>query len=197
MHERKIWDRYLVAMLGSLCLFTLALATFIKMDRHIMPQGIVRTMILVSPLAALLPFMWAVVRQVRRDEVLHTRKIWFRYIAEMSAAFLLYIAVLVVSIEVGRPMHEGIGRTLLLVSPTLPFLLIVWAVVRQFRRMDEYGRLILLESIAMAFGVTAGWVVTYGFMENAGYPRLSMFSVWMVMMSAWAVIFIARTIAGR
>jgi len=69
MHERKIWDRYLVGILGSLCLFTLALATFIKTDRHIMPQGIVRTMILVSPLAALLPFMWAVVREVRRDRV--------------------------------------------------------------------------------------------------------------------------------
>jgi len=197
MNERKIWDRYLIGILGSLCLFTLALATFIKMDRHIMPQGIVRTMILVSPLAALLPFLWAVVREVRRDEVIHTRKIWFRYLAEMSAAFLLYIAVLVLSIDVGRPMHEGIGRTLLLVSPTLPFLLIVWAVVRQFRRMDEYGRSTSLESIAMAFGVTAGWVVTYGFMENAGYPRLSMFTVWMVMMSAWAVITIVRGMVGR
>src|SRR5271168_3271070 len=191
MHDRKIWDRYLVGILGSLCLFTLALATFIKMDRH-MPEGIVRTMILVSPLAALVPFMWAVVRQVRRDEVLHTRKIWFRYLAEMSAAFLLYALVLTVSIDVGFPMHKGIVRTLVLVSPTLSFLLIVWAVVRQFRRMDEYGRLVMLESIAMAFGVTAGWVVTYGFMENAGYPRLSMFTVWMVMMSAWAVITIVR-----
>jgi hypothetical protein len=196
MHERKIWDRYLVGMLGGLCLFTLALATFIKMDRH-MPEGIVRTMILVSPLAALLPFMWAVVRQVRRDEVLHTRKIWFRYLAEMSAAFLLYAAVLTISLEVGPPMPKGILKTLVLVCPTLAFLLIVWAVVRQFRRMDEYVRLILLENIAMAFGVTAGWVVTYGFMENAGYPRLSMFSVWMVMMSAWAVIAIVRMIAGR
>jgi len=196
MHESKFWDRYLVGILGSLCLFTLALATFVKMDHH-MPEGILRTMILVSPLAALVPFMWAVVRGVRRDEVLHTRKIWFRYLAEMSAAFLLYAVVLTISLEVGPPMPKGILKTLVLVSPTLAFLLIVWAVVRQFRRMDEYGRLISLESIAMAFGVTAGCVVTYGFMENAGYPRLSMFNVWMVMMSAWAVIAIARTIAGR
>jgi high-affinity Fe2+/Pb2+ permease len=105
--------------------------------------------------------------------------------------------VLVVSIDVGRPMHEGIGRTLLLVSPMVPFLLAVWAVVRQFRRLDEYGRLMSLESIAMAFGVTAGWVVTYGFMENVGYPRLSMFSVWMVMMSAWVISATVRCLAGR
>jgi hypothetical protein len=196
MNEHKNWDRYLVGILGSLCLFTLALATFIKMDSH-MPQGVVRTMILVSPLAALLPFMWAVVRGVRRDDVIHTRKIWFRYIAELSAAFLIYAVVLTISLEVGPPMTKGIGRTLLLLSPTLPFLLVVWTVVRQFRRMDEYVRLNSLESIAIAFGVTAGWVVTYGFMENAGYPRLSMFSVWMVMMSAWAFVAIFRTIAGR
>ena len=196
MNEHKNWDRYLVGILGSLCLFTLALATFIKMDSH-MPQGVVRTMILVSPLAALLPFMWAVVRGVRRDDVIHTRKIWFRYIAELSAAFLIYAVVLTISLEVVPPMTKGIGRTLLLLSPTLPFLLVVWTVVRQFRRMDEYVRLNSLESIAIAFGVTAGWVVTYGFMENAGYPRLSMFSVWMVMMSAWAFVAIFRTIAGR
>src|SRR5271154_3446375 len=122
MHERKIWDRYLIAILGGLCLVPLALATFIKMDRH-MPEGIVRTMILVSPLAALLPFMWAVVRQVRRDEVLHTRKIWFRYLAEMSAAFLSYAVVLTISLEVGPPMPKGILKTLVLVSPTLAFLL--------------------------------------------------------------------------
>ena len=128
---------------------------------------------------------------------MHTRKIFIRYFAEMSAAFVLYFAVLVAVHRFGFPMPKGILKTLVLVSPTLPFLLIVWAVVRQFRRMDEYARLILLESIAMAFGVTAGWVVTYGFMENAGYPRLSMFSVWTVMMSAWAVSALVRCLVGR
>jgi hypothetical protein len=191
MNENKSWDRYLVGILGILCLFTLALATFIKMDRH-MPEGIVRTMILVSPLAALVPFLWAVVRQVRRDEVMHTRKIWFRYLAEMSGGFVCYALVLTFSLNMGPSMPTGLLRTLVLVSPTLPFLLVVWAVARQFRRMDEYGRLMSLESIAIAFGVTAGWVVTYGFMENAGYPRLSMFTVWMVMMSAWAVVSMFR-----
>ena len=196
MNERKFWDRYLVGMLGILCLLTLALATSIKMGNY-MPEGIVRTMILVSPLVALLPFMWAVVREVRRDEVRHTRKIFIRYFAEMSGAFVLYFAVLVAVHRFGFPMSKGILKTLVLVSPTLPFLLIVWAVVRMFRRLDEYGRLFALESISIAFGVTAGWVVTYGFMENADYPRLSMFTVWMVMMSAWVIVVIVRGIVGR
>jgi hypothetical protein len=196
MKENKFWDRYLIVILGILCLLTLALATFVKVDRH-MPEGIVRTMILVSPLAALVPFLWASVRQIRRDEIMHTRKIWFRYLAEMSGGFILYMAVLWFAHDVGFHMRSGTACTLVLVSPMLPFLLVVWAVVRQFRRMDEYGRLISLESIAIAFGITAGWVVTYGFMENAGYPRLSMFTVWMVMMSAWVVVTFIRVIARR
>ena len=115
----------------------------------------------------------------------------------MSGGFILYAAVLTISLEVGPPMPKGILKTLVLVSPTLPFVLVVWAVVRMFRRLDEYGRLFALECIAIAFGVTAGWVVTYGFMENAGYPRLSMFTVWMVMMSAWVVTAAVRGIVGR
>jgi hypothetical protein len=196
MHDRKIWDRYLVGILGCLCLLTLALATSLRMSSY-GPEGIARTMILVSPLAALLVFLWAVVRQLRRDEGRHTRNIFFRYFAEMSGGFLLYALVLVLVHRYGFPLPKGILKTLVLVSPTLPFLLIVLAVVRQFRRLDEYGRLMALESMAMAFGATAGWVVTYGFMENSGYPRLSMFTVWTVMMSAWAVIAIVRSVAGR
>ena len=37
------------------------------------------------------------------NEGLHTRKIIRRYIAEMSASFLLYALVLIASIEIGRP----------------------------------------------------------------------------------------------
>ncbi len=61
---------------------------------------------------------------------MHEQKIVLRYVVEMLAGFFLYGVVLVVSINVGRPMPAGIGRTLLLVSPMVPFLLIVGAIVR-------------------------------------------------------------------
>jgi hypothetical protein len=196
MHERKIWIRYLVEMTGSLLLFALSLVVFIKVGRH-MPEGIVRTMIRVSPIPAFLLVMWAMVRQLWRSEVMHQRKIFIRYFLEMLGGFIFYAIVLTFALTVGPSMHHGIGRTLVLVSPMLPFLLVVWAVVRQFRRLDEYFRLISLESIAIAFGVTAGFAVTYGFLENAGFPRLSMFRVWEVMMSVWAVVAIVRSMVGR
>jgi hypothetical protein len=128
---------------------------------------------------------------------MHEHKIYVRYLIELSGAFFLYALVLVVSIDVGRPMPEGIGRTLLLVSPMGPFLLMVWAVARQIRRSDEYCRLKVLEAIAIAAAVTAGWTFTYGFLENAGFPRLSMFTVWPVMVAVWAVVSIVHCWLGR
>jgi len=120
-----------------------------------------------------------------------------KYYNEMGAAFLLYALVLVISICVGRPMKPGSGQTLLLISPMAPFLLIILAIFRHFQRVDEFVRLQILENIAIAAGVTAGWTFTYGFLENAGFPRLSMFTVWPVMGAVWGVIAIVRCAAGR
>jgi hypothetical protein len=128
---------------------------------------------------------------------MHEHKVCVRYLIELLGAFILYALVLVVSIKVGRPMPESIGRTLLLVSPMLPFLLVVWAVVRGIRRSDEYIRLQILEAISISAGVTAGWTFTYGFLENAGFPRLSMFNVMPVMCFVWAFIGLVRRMTSR
>ncbi len=53
--------------------------------------------------------------------------------------------------------------------------------------MDEFVRLRSLESIAVAAAVTAGLTFTYGFLESAGFPRLSMFWVWGIMGFTWGI----------
>ena len=77
------------------------------------------------------------------------------------------------------------ARTLLLISPAIPVMLAVWAIARHFRRMDEFVRLRSLEGLAIAAAVTAGLSLTYGFLESAGFPKLSMFWVWGVMGLVW------------
>ena len=69
---------------------------------------------------------------------MHQYKIFLRYLAEMSGAFFFYALILIISIRVGRHMPDGPGRTLVLVSPMVPFLLMIWVIARQFKRMDEY-----------------------------------------------------------
>ena len=62
-----------------------------------------------------------------------------------------------------------------------------WAVVRQMRRLDEMWFRIQLEAMAFAFLVTVVLSFSYGFLENAGLPRLSMFAVWPVMSAGWII----------
>ena len=115
-------------------------------------------------------------------------KIWSRsYSREMTGALLVYAVLLVAALTFGRPMAEGPVRTAVLLTPMAGFGLMIWAVARHLRRIDEFMRQSMLESVAIAAAITAGLTFTYGFLENAGYPRLSMFAVWPVMAMAWGL----------
>jgi hypothetical protein len=128
---------------------------------------------------------------------MHDRKVLVRYFGEMTAAFLFYALVLIISIDVGRAMPNGIGRTLLLISPMIPVFVVIGVIARHFARVDEYQRRWMLESIAIAAGVTAGGTFTYGFFENAGFPHVSMFNVLPTMGFAWIAVVTVRMILRR
>jgi hypothetical protein len=79
----------------------------------------------------------------------------------------------------------------------IPIALVLWAFLRQLRRMDEFVRLRSLQALALAGGITGGFTLTYGFLENAGLPRLSAFTVWMVFGMSWAIASIAQGLYCR
>lgn len=110
------------------------------------------------------------------------------YLLELIGAIALYSVLLGLSLTFGQRMSQGALQTAIFLCPMAGFLLVVWAVVRQIRRSDEFMRKTTLEYVAIAAAVTAGWTFTYGFLENAGYPKLSMFTVWPVMGTVWAVV---------
>ncbi|AXI03529.1 hypothetical protein [Aquirhabdus parva] len=111
----------------------------------------------------------------------------YAYLAELTGSLLVYFITLAASLTLGERV-SGISQTLIYITPMLPVLLIIWAIVRQFRRSDELLRKTILEHIAIATAITVGWTFTYGFLENAGYPKLSMFMVWPVMGVLWAIL---------
>ena len=55
-------------------------------------------------------------------------------------------------------------------SPAIPVMLVIWAIVRHFGRMDEFVRLRSLESIAIAGAVVGAFSLTYGFLEGRDFP---------------------------
>lgn len=128
---------------------------------------------------------------------MHQKQITRTYLREFFGAMLVYMLLLVAATKLGRPMADGMARTLALASPMIGVLLVIWAIARHFRRVDEFIRQTTLESMAIAAAVTAGLSFTYGFLETAGYPRLSMFIVLPVMFGVWGVVSCARGIANR
>jgi hypothetical protein len=109
----------------------------------------------------------------------------------------VYIGLLFSAIRFGRPMDDGALRTAILVTPMVGFGLMIWAIARHIARIDEYLRREMLETFAIASSITAALSFTYGFLETAGFPRLSMFSVWIVMGGAWCLVGIVRCFVVR
>jgi len=120
------------------------------------------------------------------------RQVRSRYQREMILSFVVYGALLMASIRYGRPMADGLLRTIVLLSPMAGFLGMIWAIARHVGGIDEYQRKFLLETFALAAALTAALTFSYGFLETAGYPTISMFSVWMIMGGAWCVVALIR-----
>jgi len=123
---------------------------------------------------------------------MHEKRVARAYVTELMLALVVYTVLLSAAIRYGRPMEDGILRTLVLVSPMIGFGLMIRTMVRHFARIDEYQRMRMLENLAVASAITGAATFTYGFMETAGFPKLSMFSVWIVMCASVAIVNLGR-----
>jgi len=128
---------------------------------------------------------------------MHEKRVARAYHTELWVAIGVYVVLLFGSITLARPMAEGRLRTVLLLLPMLGFALMIRAIVRHVARIDEYQRLRLLESLGIAFAITGALTFSYGFLETAGFPRLSMFTVWMVMGASWGAVNLVRAWRSR
>ena len=127
----------------------------------------------------------------------HEKRVAKMYLREMFASLALYTLLLVAAISFGRPMAPGVLRTVVLLSPMIGFGAAIWAIVRQIGRVDEYVRMRLLENVSLAAAITAGLTFSYGFLETAGYPKLSMFTVWCVLCGSVLVVQLVRRVRER
>ncbi len=110
-----------------------------------------------------------------------------RYFIELFGSLAVYI-VLLVAVNLIADRIGTANRPLLIVlavTPMIPVIFTVAAIVRYLSACDELERQIQLTSLAVTVGATAFITFTYGFLEGAGFPRLSMFAVWPVMAAAW------------
>jgi len=128
---------------------------------------------------------------------MHEKRVGKKYLRELMGSLALYMVLLFAAIRWGRPMDEGLARTLVLLSPMIGFFAALWVIARHVGRIDEYQRMRLLENVALAAAITAGLTFSYGFLETAGYPKLSMFTVWCVLCGATIVVQLLRKLFER
>ena len=128
---------------------------------------------------------------------MHEKRVGRAYRSDLLTAMVVYVVLLLASIRYGRPLDDGVLRTAVLLSPMIGFALMIRAIARHVARIDEYQRLRLLEGVALAAAITGAVTFSYGFLETAGFPKLSMFSVWIVMGASWGLVNIVRGLVAR
>jgi hypothetical protein len=85
-------------------------------------------------------------------------------ISMVSLWILTYFGarVLLKSYEMGTPL-----RVLVVLVPIIPFVIVLWMIIRGVRQMDELERRIQLEALAVAFPLTFLLLMTLGLLELA------------------------------
>ncbi len=116
------------------------------------------------------------------------------YIREFGGAMIAYVIVLPISIALIEAHPHAAWRVPVALAPMIPAAFALWAFVRQVRRMDELQRQIQFEALAASFGATALLTFSYGFLENVGFPHLSLIWVLPLMVALWGM---SLTITSR
>ena len=96
------------------------------------------------------------------------------YVVEMAIAGAAYVGLLYVRKPLLAVTSEPALGVAIKIMPIVPVYLIALAVWRHYRRIDEYARLKLLESLALAGGFTAIIATTYIILEDVGLPHLDL-----------------------
>ena len=117
-----------------------------------------------------------------------------RYLIQFTIAMTAYVFILFWSIWMAKRFTENPVHTLIALAPLLPIVFLFASIVQYVNSIDELERQIQSESLALAAGITALLAVTYGFLEVAGFPRISAWFTYLVVMGAWILArpFVAR-----
>lgn len=110
-----------------------------------------------------------------------------RYVVQLALTMAAYISAVVGSTLLVANLAEGPLRTASALLPVLPMAGMAIVTIRYILELDELARQVHLEGLAVAAVGTALFTFSYGFLETAGFPRLSMFLVWPLLGALWAL----------
>lgn len=108
------------------------------------------------------------------------------YTRELLIAMAAYVVAVLVTVKL-TPDIDPVFRVPFVLIPLIPAAFALRAYLRFLGRMDELGRRIQLEALAIGFGAAGMLTFAYGFLENAGFPQLSYLFVFPLMIFMWGI----------
>jgi hypothetical protein len=116
------------------------------------------------------------------------------YVRNSFVTAVAYVVLVFVSIELLKRMPDTPWQLLIAALPMLPLIFGLRSFLNHLSSMDELQQRIQLQAIGFAAGATGMLTLTYGLLENAGLPRLSMIWVFPLLCLLWsgASILLAR-----
>ena len=107
-----------------------------------------------------------------------------RYMIEFGSAMASYMGVLI-GVVASRP-HEG-AATYLELLPAIPLFFALWAILRQYKRFDEFYQRVHSEAFALGALILGAGIMVWGFAENAGFPELSTMWIAPALLMLWGL----------
>ena len=99
-----------------------------------------------------------------------------------------YVVVVIISITlINISPHTAWWRVPLALAPVIPAIFGIIAYMRFVGRIDELQRRIQFEGLAFGFGVAGILTFSYGFLENIGFPHISLLWVFPFMIAIWGI----------
>ncbi|EPG35903.1 hypothetical protein [Acinetobacter colistiniresistens] len=110
-----------------------------------------------------------------------------RNLLELLIAIAIYMVVLIGSLKALNFIDIQWLKIVVSLTPMLPALAIAYVIIQQFKRFDELQQKIQLHALGMSFVGTSLITFSYGFLENVGFPKLTMFVIWPMMAVLWSI----------
>jgi len=119
------------------------------------------------------------------------------YLIEFVFVMALYVAaILVRPWLIDHAANAGLALAAKLL-PIVPIWLMLGAVWRHYKRIDEFERHKFLVTLAISFGVGSCTVVSYSFLMDAGLPPLAITWAWPTLAVSWVITSAIRSMADR
>lgn len=117
-----------------------------------------------------------------------------RYFRSFTAAMVAYAVLLFISIPLIGALTDSPLRFAAALLPVVPVLFALRAFLNFLRMSDEMIRSIHFEAFGFSLALTGIVTFSLGFLENAGFPRISLVWVFPMLIVFWGV---GRWLASR